>query len=339
MCVGGVVQTTVYLFLEMIGSSSGLDIYKMVAGYMQLWVLPQSRAMKLEALFSPKRHKSNKEASTFKCSASEALAIMPILAVFVQNVIMKIGQCMPHCEALLAVADLIAILQALPHGLTTPDLLRAKVRQIQEKFEECDWCMWMHSKFHWLVHLASHVERFHLLVSCWVHERKHRIIKRYSQDIQKTNKYEKHVLVQVVSHDLALLLDDDYFSQNARLKKQCKATKKVKDFFASNWCHEIQSCFICAQACLSPSGVANKKDVVILKTSHMICEVWLFAEINGECLSLVSVWEVLENHTSYTICKMQDNPALVNTSDIQCAVAYRKLHHEKAMVLLPIECR
>ena len=84
----------------------------------------------------------------------------------------------------------------------------------------------MHSKFHWLVHLGSHLERFSLLVSWWVHERKHRIVKRYSQDIQNTRNYEKHVLVQVVAHDLALLLDEDYFGQHARLKNSAKQQRR-----------------------------------------------------------------------------------------------------------------
>jgi len=43
MCVGGIVQTTVYLFLETVSSSTGMNLYKMIAGYMALWVLPKSK--------------------------------------------------------------------------------------------------------------------------------------------------------------------------------------------------------------------------------------------------------------------------------------------------------
>ena len=47
-------------------------------------------------------------------------------------------------------------------------------------------------------------------------------------------------MVQVVAHDLALLLDDDYFGQDARLKKKCKATKKQEgcsdhEMFEATW--------------------------------------------------------------------------------------------------------
>jgi hypothetical protein len=339
MCVGGIVQTTVYLFLETVSSSTGMNLYKMIAGYMALWVLPKSKPMSLENLFSAKRQKSNREAKTFKCQASEVLAFLPILAIFVQNVVLKANHCVKECEALLAVADLLAILQAIPHGCISPDLVRRKVSQIQDLYEACGWDMWMHSKFHWLVHLASHFQRFGILISCWVHERKHRIVKRYSQDIQNTRKYEKHVMVQVVAHDLALLLDDDYFGQHARLKKKCKATKKVQDLFAKVWTDEVQSCHMCVCAHLSPSGLANRKDVVIMKCLKQLGEVWFFAEVIGECVALVSLWVLLEQHVSYSIWKMQDNPQLVSTSEIKCALSHRPLKEDQVMVSLPVECR
>ena len=66
-----------------------------------------------------------------------------------------------------------------------------------------------------------------------MHERKHRIVKRYSQDIQNTRNYEKHVLVQVVAHDLALLLDEDYFGQHSRLKK-VQSNKEGKQPLCTN---------------------------------------------------------------------------------------------------------
>ena len=146
-------------------------------------------------------------------------------------------------------------------------------------------------------------------------------------------------MVQVVAHDLALLLDDDYFGQHARLKKKCKATKKVQDLFAKVWTNEVQSCHICVCAHLSPSGLANRKDVVIMKCLKQLGEVWFFAEVNGECVALVSLWVLLEQHVSYSIWKMQDNPQLVSTSEIKCALSHRPLKEDQVMVSLPVECR
>lgn len=339
LCVGGIGQTTIYLFLEAVSNTTGENIYKMIAGYMELWVLPKSRTISLESLFAPKRQKSNKEANTFKRNASEVLAILPILSLFAQNVFMRANQCCKECQALVFVAELLELLQAIPHGFASPELIRGKVSQIQDKYEECGWGSYMHPKFHWLLHLGSHLSRWGLLISCWAHERKHRIVKRYSQDIQNTRSFEKSVLHQVVSHDLALLLDPEYFGQDARLKKQCRATNKVKDFFASAWSEPVKTCYMCTSAHLSPAGVASKKDIVMLKTSKQVCEVWLFAEVNGENVALLSFWTLLEDNGASTLWQTQDNPQLVSTSDIQCALCYRLYKDGKAIVLLPLECR
>ena len=99
----------------------------------------------------------------------------------------------------------------------------------------------MHSKFHWLLHMPSHIAKFNFLISGWAHERTH-LIKRFSGGIQNTLKYEKSVLVQVVAHDLAWLLEEDYFGMHARLKQQCKSSKKVFDFFKTLWHGDIDSC-------------------------------------------------------------------------------------------------
>ena len=229
MCVSGVVQTTLFLFLQSM-SSNGVGIYQMIKGYIQLWSFPSSRSLNIQNLFLPKGEKSNKEAQSFKCSASEALAVLPILAHFIQEVILRTGVCIEECKALLAVSDVLDILHSTSHGCNI-EILAMEIDQVFDQFEKCDWKNYMHNKFHWLLHMPSHIVKFSFLISCWVHERKHRIIKRYSEGIQNTLRFERSVLVQVVSHDLALLLEEDYFGMHARLKKKCKSSKKVLDFF------------------------------------------------------------------------------------------------------------
>ena len=67
-------------------SNNGVGIYKMVKGYIELWSFPSSRSLNIQNLFLPKREKSNREAQTFKCSPSVALAVLPLLSQFIQDV-------------------------------------------------------------------------------------------------------------------------------------------------------------------------------------------------------------------------------------------------------------
>ena len=337
MCVSGVVQTTLFLFLQAM-SNNGVGIYKMIKGYIELWSFPSSRSLNIHNLFLPKREKSNKEAQTFKCSASEALAVLPILSHFINDTILRTGVCTEECKAVLAVADVLEILHSTSHGCNSR-ILAMKIDQVFDQFDKSNWKDFMHSKFHWLLHMPSHIAKFNFLISCWVHERKHRIIKRYSEGIQNTMRYEKSVLVQVVAHDLALLLEEDYFGMHARLKKQCKSSKKVLDFFKTVWNVPIDSCYMCTCAHLEPAGLANRRDVIILKSKDRVGEVWLFAEINKECVALISFWNLLDKKATHSIWNVQEQPELVHTDEIQCSLTYRKLKDGRAIVLLPLECR
>ena len=71
--------------------------------------------------------------------------------------------------------------------------------------EAADWRQIMHPKFHWLVHLPQYLQRWGVLLSCFVHERRHRILKRYADNTQNTRTYERTLLSEATSHHLASL--------------------------------------------------------------------------------------------------------------------------------------
>ena len=53
-------------------------------------------------------------------------------------------------------------------------------------------------KHHFLLHIPKQLERFKFLVACWVHERKHKIIKRWAVPmcIARQRSYERSLLVE-----------------------------------------------------------------------------------------------------------------------------------------------
>ena len=81
------------MFSWLSATEKHMSIYKALSEYLPLWHHPQHHACKLDQLFSDKKKKNNKENSTFKCSASEALALLPILAYFIQAVLGPAGVC------------------------------------------------------------------------------------------------------------------------------------------------------------------------------------------------------------------------------------------------------
>ena len=95
----GVFATCMHAWLEAVGKE--LDIYKTLFEYMQLWHLPNQQNCKLELLFIDKKKKANKDSATFKCSASEALSLLPVLAYFIQAVLNPANVCNKESNATL----------------------------------------------------------------------------------------------------------------------------------------------------------------------------------------------------------------------------------------------
>ena len=83
----GVFQTICTAWLD--SAQQHLDIYKELHEYLALWIHPKTK--KLSNLFSPKRKMSNKEAGIFKCDASEALSLGPILCFYLQKTFIPAG--------------------------------------------------------------------------------------------------------------------------------------------------------------------------------------------------------------------------------------------------------
>ena len=89
-------------------------------------MLPVSRNTgHLQEIFNPHRERSNNKAKGFKCQASDALALYPIIAFFIQTVVMPAGVCLKECVAFVALADLIDMLQSSACKIISPAALRA----------------------------------------------------------------------------------------------------------------------------------------------------------------------------------------------------------------------
>ena len=71
--------------------------------------------------------------------------------------------------------------------------------------------------FHWCIHYWRHFAKWGVLLTCWVHERKHKLAKRYGEDTQNTTNFSKSVLSEVLSHQLALVNYPDAFDESMRL--------------------------------------------------------------------------------------------------------------------------
>ena len=86
--------------------------------------------------------------------------------------------CSKQCLCMLALVDLIEMLQLVPLDLITPGTLQQACEKFIGLCLEAGYKEYMHTKFHWVLHFPQHLAKHKILPSCFVQERKHKMIKR-----------------------------------------------------------------------------------------------------------------------------------------------------------------
>lgn len=348
MLVGGVFQTITYLMLFSLKAVKflGGKVYQDIFNYIVLWSLPASRHTgMLQEIFNTNRDKANTKAKKFKCQASEGLGLYPILAHFVQAVVLPAKACVKECVAFLAMADLLDVLQAVPLHIITPQQLKAVIHTLLQSCVAAGWREYMHPKFHWLVHFPQHLSKFGMLPTCFVHERKHRVAKRYSGPIQNTSVLEKSVLSELVCHDLAVLRTPGLFNFEVRLGTPHPAPKKMREFMSEHLSLALQAneCLTGAVAHILPAGTCSRKDVVLMKSAGGTGPwdagiVEFHTQCKGTCVSLVSLLHLQNFDATKGLAKWlkQDMHVLIYTSSILTPLCYTECKDSSVNTIIPL---
>jgi hypothetical protein len=248
----------------------------------------------------------------------------------------------------LAMADVLDMLQAVPLLKVTPKDLRAVISTFLQSCVKAGWRDYTHPKFHRLVHFPTHLEKFGMLPTCFVHERKHRVAKRYSNQIQNTAVFEKSVLSELVCHDLAVLKTQGIFKFDVKLSNPHTASKKMVDFMSQHMSVVLQAeeSFTCAAAHILPTGTCSKKDVVLIKSvdgtqPFDAAEVWFHVQCKGICMSLVSIWQLQSFDAAKGLAQWlkQDNPVMISTSSILGPVCFTMCKDTYVRTLIPWQFR
>ena len=130
MCSQGIMQVLFYL------TRYHLDCWDMMPRFLDLWSLPAAtqKAGQLKQLFSAKKIKSYKQEKKIKCSASESLALCPLLAYLVSSAFASIGEYHLHSRAFLLMTAVLEMLQATPSGMVSPDAL---LQAVESALQAC----------------------------------------------------------------------------------------------------------------------------------------------------------------------------------------------------------
>eukprot|EP00971_Amphidinium_carterae_P339231 6476896-Amphidinium_carterae.1 len=176
-----------------------------------------------------KKATSHWKKQTFNAQASECRSLYPVLANWVQNVLLedgtpnelkRIGRNFLDLVLVLELVEVSAKGVAETPGMASPVKLQHAVERYLQGFKDIYGEQWMVPKFHYMLHMPLFLQRWHCLPNCFALERKHKEPKRWAQDLANTSKnYEASVLRELTCKHISVLVaaESKHFHRTACL--------------------------------------------------------------------------------------------------------------------------
>lgn len=329
--VNGVFNINAGLFIGMLWRSPMPR--NIVVDYVGQWQWPKSVSGSISpnGVFSAARLRSSLEAKTLKCTASEGISLLPVLANFACSLLTHADPTVQdHSRCFLGLALVASCVLRSQRSLMDRRLLVARLRQYMQHFKRLYGDDLMVPKFHQMMHLASF--RWVRLPNCLVHERKHKAIKRFANEIRNTNcDWDKSVLRETTTLHIEHLANGPAhkFATDAMLigskQPDRKTLAAVLPLLGGFSPESIQT---------SPRARTNRfetvavADVVLLNDCDVpnIAKVLFHVSVSdgGESMTLTGVQEfdILSSTPRHWKCMPTERNKVVCTSDIVCAAIY-----------------
>ena len=169
-----------------------------------------------------KKHEGN-----LKCSASEALGVYNVIRVFLGKHIAQLQPYRVQVQSYFKLCDALDCIQGCRKGThNATDLQSALTNFVVAHQEAYDSTVWL-PKHRYLQHLALQLTSHGKIVGCFVHERKHRVAKRYAENVRKVDgTFDLSVLKDVLASNLRDLKDREILPLGIRNAREAPMSLK-----------------------------------------------------------------------------------------------------------------
>ena len=319
--VSGVFNVIAHLFTKALKTLRPPGGYQTYRNYLQPWEWPKTKASTatMRNVCNVKRTKSNNEAHKMKGSASELLSIYPILAHLVQHEYLEKGVLQDEAIALIRLADIVDLLILVPRGTVDPFKLHVAITEFMGAVVTAFGKDCLTPKFHQLQHLPQQLHAHRTLISCWVHERKHKMLKRYCQDVSNTVTFEESVLGEVSAHHLFELKNTTGLGVSVGLVDPVGPNKALLEYLLECFPGVAPEHIRTSQTLrFSEFDCCSKGDVVLLKddSGFKAGQIWWLASVYQQCVALVSSWDAVSKTATSINWFAVDAPELFAAEDI-----------------------
>ena len=291
----------------------------------------QFAGSKPTAILLQKRETKN---SPLKGSASEQLNFFPALRLFI---LLFVAENMPAnlqqpCRCFFLLCKVLELLQQVTRGervepATLHDAIVEHSRCLLETHGAQAWV----PKNHMALHLAEFLKIHGCLLSCFVHERKHKVLKRFSNQMNTAVSFETTLLKDVLAVQLEALTHE-LPNQEVRLLQKRDAGKTLRELVQGSLQSQA-AVFQAAKAVHGGGFQCSPGDVVTmqLQDGAHVGRIEFLVECEGRPMACVSEWEHVHG---YMYRVQQAQSMLVHLACITASCIFSQ-REQQAIVALP----
>ena len=307
--------------------------YAQLHRYFQQWTWPRALASPRD-LFCPRHATAHHSHGALTGTASEALSAFPVLVRYFGDIVAS-SPAGPALEreisSFLAVCDVLDLLQTVSRGSVSPEALQRSIwkhlRSYQLAYGTAGWL----PKHHASVHLPAMLEAHGTLLSCFTHERRHKLVRRYSSNRRNLAGYEQGIMEDVALQQLHDIDHHDWRKEGLLKPRDASAKlcKVAQDLVAMRDSDSVRtSAQLVARGC-----TISKGDIcIVAMQAHWPCdarcplggwacgEVWFHFEVDRQAYSCISVWKHLRSADRSAQFVERDAAYAVKASELMAPV-------------------
>lgn len=261
------------------------------------------------------------------------------------------------CKVLISLNAVLELLMATPRGVVTPEAMLAAVEEFLLLYFTCHGAKTMVSKFHSMLHFADELALHLMMLTCWVHERKHRMVRSWCSDIKNTIQFERGVISNTICQHLYELAKPDNFVLSLGLQEPRRnaprdfADALLSDLISGGCQLSRDAPVMTARvARFSEWGVCATSDCVLVKDyqneSLQVGWVWKHAAVHcgpndrdGVWASLLQLGDLLskDSEVGYAVWRLRATPEWCDLLDVVECVAFTWEDATTVRTILPCQ--
>jgi hypothetical protein len=259
----------------------------------------------------------------WKGSASDGLAGYAIVVLFLHSMVVPMGVCKKQIASFVALALVMDLLSMLKSSAVTSDELARAIARHLKACKAAYGDVVVRPKHHMAMHLGKQLAQHGMLLSCFVHERRHKLIKRFLMDRRTLLSYERGLLEDVTLHHIhelaTLQLEDSLVGASAPHSTLLEAMRAFRPL-----AREIQSA---SRIRVNGLNVAAR-DVVLASVDGALTvgELWYCVSLDSDVLCCISLWErvtsCMGDHSSTRAFRPCERPTMLSASHVLAPVAF-----------------